>query len=59
MFSMTRLSSKPLFKNLEFQYPTVQGRINHKANWAKCLGPTKKKGPTNAKMREKGPIIRS
>jgi hypothetical protein len=29
-----------------------QGRINHEA---KCLGPTKKKGPTKAKMRKKGP----
>ncbi len=32
----------------------IQGRINHKADWAKCPEPTKKKGPTKAKMRKKG-----
>ncbi len=32
----------------------VQGRINHKADQAKCLGPTKKVGPTKAKIRKRG-----
>jgi hypothetical protein len=31
-----------------------QGRINHKADKAKCLGPPKKKGPTRVKNDGKG-----
>ena len=36
----------------------TKGRINHKADLAKCLGPTRKKGPAKVKneveMRKKG-----
>ena len=30
-------------------------RINHKADWAKCLGPTRKKGPKKVKYGKWGP----
>ncbi len=34
--------------------PKKQGRINHKADYAKCLGSTKKKGPPKTKNEGKG-----
>ncbi len=36
--------------------PCNQGRINHMADKAKCLGRTKKKGLQKLKRREKGPM---
>ncbi len=42
--------------NVEFvkveKWSKAHGRINHKADQAKCLGPTRKKGPTKFKNEE-------